>query len=318
MSNLANINLKTMEKFTFSAKNLEYLLAINSFQYSKTDKLIFGLRACISTLNSCSTFKNEHVIQTSILNYENPRCLLGIYDPLISQIALFPGSTVPHLKYMKKQVAGLGRANAMQSGFYSYYEKGFHNPSINGAHAALRLATNVVLRRTTNDLVYTNDDLIEVGNPNDNIHASYSNALDGPYSSAGCQVIVGLPNSKSRNYAANTGFWKKFHDVIYRDSPAQNKFSYALFRASDAQFVAQTNAQVQMRLRFGSKGQLVVALQQRLSELEFFNTQIDGHFGRNTLLAVLAFQKANFSTKDVDGVVGTKTALKLGLTLPLL
>ncbi|OYQ45574.1 peptidoglycan-binding domain-containing protein [Flavobacterium aurantiibacter] len=307
-----------MQIFTFSASQLRQLLELNSFPYSRTEKLIFGLRGCLATAANPASFKTEHKIQATEVNYENPRCLIGIFNPLTEKMALYPGSTVPHLKYMKKQQAGTGRANAMQSGFYAYYEKGFHNPSINGAHQALRLATNIVLRRTTNDLVFANDDAIEIGNPNDNIHAAYGESLSGGYSSAGCQVILGLPNSKGRNFAPNTSYWKLFHDAVYKDSPAQNRFCYALFRGADAQFIAQNPEAIQIRLRFGSKGPHVIQLQKRLQELGLFQTNIDGDFGRNTLLAVLAFQKLHFPAKDIDGVVGKQTALKLNLNLPTL
>ncbi len=204
----------------------------------------------------------------------------------------------------------------MMSGFYRYYEKGYHNPSPAGAHPALRLATNIVLRRSNNDLVFGNDDPIEVGNPHDNIHAAYCNSLSDAYSSAGCQVIVGQPKCQRRGSSPNTGFWKKFHDFIYNET-GQQKFEYALFRFADAEAAHNAGtAQMEARLRFGSQSNTVLELQKKLHTAGYFNTNKDGDFGKNTLMAVMAYQKDTFGANAADGVVGGNTAGSLGLTLP--
>ena len=194
-----------------------------------------------------------------------------------------------------------------------------HNPSPAHAHKALRLATNIVLRRSNNDLVYAADDPIEVGNPHDNIHAAYCDDTNGNYSSAGCQVIVGQPKCQQRGSLGNTGYWKKFYTVIYDEAISQTHLNYSLFRYADADAVASLgNGLMDARLRFGSKGNIVLQLQEKLKDKGYFHTNIDGDFGRNTLMAVLAFQKDTFGVNEADGVVGNKTAGKLGFTLPQL
>jgi peptidoglycan hydrolase-like protein with peptidoglycan-binding domain len=59
------------------------------------------------------------------------------------------------------------------------------------------------------------------------------------------------------------------------------------------------------KLRRGSKGARVVALQQRLAELGYWNGKADGTFGSVTQQAVFAIQKA--AGLGRDGVVGPKT-----------
>ena len=308
-----------MAGINFTSDHLRKLLRVNSYPYSETKLMVFGIRGAKAISTKHDTFAFSHTIQMSELNYLNPNCIIGIWNPVENKIALFSGSTVPNIKFIKKHKDGTAKANAMQSGFYSFYEKGYHNPSPNSAHQALRLATNIMLRRSNNDLVYTNEDPVEVGNPNDNIHAAYCDDLTGNYSSAGCQVIVGQPKNKARNFQENTGNWKTFFNIIYKDTPSQLHFDYCLFRYADIDAVStNTSGLMEARLRFGSKGNSVLELQKKLKEKGYFNTSLDGEFGRNTLFAVLAFQKDKFGVNEADGVVGKNTATHLGFTLPVI
>ena len=59
------------------------------------------------------------------------------------------------------------------------------------------------------------------------------------------------------------------------------------------------------KLKTGVKGARVVALQQRLTDLGYWNGKADGTFGGQTQQAVYALQKA--AGLDRDGVVGPKT-----------
>jgi N-acetylmuramoyl-L-alanine amidase len=59
------------------------------------------------------------------------------------------------------------------------------------------------------------------------------------------------------------------------------------------------------KLRSGSSGRAVEALQRRLAELGYQVHEVDGHFGSETHHAVVAFQKVN--RLDRDGVVGPVT-----------
>lgn len=63
----------------------------------------------------------------------------------------------------------------------------------------------------------------------------------------------------------------------------------------------------------GQKGQVVKTIQTKLKDKGYYSGSIDGVFGAKTLAAVKSFQKA--SGLKVDGVVGPKTAAKLGVSL---
>lgn len=58
-------------------------------------------------------------------------------------------------------------------------------------------------------------------------------------------------------------------------------------------------------LRYGSQGEFVKQLQMELKQLMFYNGNIDGYFGNETLKSVKAFQINNKLT--TDGIVGKDT-----------
>ncbi|MBQ2956957.1 MAG: peptidoglycan-binding protein [Clostridia bacterium] len=62
-------------------------------------------------------------------------------------------------------------------------------------------------------------------------------------------------------------------------------------------------------LKYGSEGDAVAELQQRLAELGFYTGEIDGRFDSGTRNAVKLFQRAN--GLDDDGIAGDGTQQKL-------
>ena len=66
-------------------------------------------------------------------------------------------------------------------------------------------------------------------------------------------------------------------------------------------------------LKKGSRGDEVVTLQKKLKQWGYYDGAVDGIFGSGTEKAVQYFQRKNGLT--VDGIVGTKTAAALGMTL---
>lgn len=64
---------------------------------------------------------------------------------------------------------------------------------------------------------------------------------------------------------------------------------------------------------WGSRGEQVQLIQQKLKEYGYFSGSVDGVFGQETYDAVLWFQQKNGLT--VDGKVGSATAAALGITL---
>ena len=66
-------------------------------------------------------------------------------------------------------------------------------------------------------------------------------------------------------------------------------------------------------LKRGSRGDEVVTLQKKLKQWGYYDGAVDGVFGPGTEKAVQYFQRKNGLT--ADGIVGTKTAAALGMTL---
>ena len=66
-------------------------------------------------------------------------------------------------------------------------------------------------------------------------------------------------------------------------------------------------------LKQGSRGDLVKTVQQKLIKWGYLKGSADGIFGTKTKAAVIAFQKKNGLT--ADGIVGTRTAQALGISL---
>lgn len=66
-------------------------------------------------------------------------------------------------------------------------------------------------------------------------------------------------------------------------------------------------------LKQGSKGELVKAVQTKLIKWGYLTGRADGIFGAKTKTAVIKFQRKNGLT--ADGVIGTRTAQALGISL---
>lgn len=66
-------------------------------------------------------------------------------------------------------------------------------------------------------------------------------------------------------------------------------------------------------VKYGSSGQTVKNIQTKLKRWGYYNGSIDGIYGSQTRQAVRYFQSRN--GLSVDGIVGTKTANAMGITL---
>jgi N-acetylmuramoyl-L-alanine amidase len=65
--------------------------------------------------------------------------------------------------------------------------------------------------------------------------------------------------------------------------------------------------------KFGASGDQVKEIQQRLKDWGYYKGKVDGYYGKDTENAVIAFQKKHGIT--IDGIVGSKTAEKLGVSI---
>jgi Putative peptidoglycan binding domain len=295
---------------------LRRMCEVNNFP-APTDGMIFvGLRGCQLANPDDQTFQTEHLVEVTPYDHIHPRCTICQWTPAAGTLALFPGSTVPHQKFVNLSIEKNGKGtNQMMTGYYDDYRKGMHRAGSPRAHPAFRQTEGHPIRRTADDFDYDNEDAVEFTNPYDNLHAGWSMGVNHNYfASAGCQVVVGYPECEYRGDKPDSGAWKAFKENAYALDDQQS-FPYVLMSGVDAQKVAIAGAQkMSPRLRFGSRGPLVPLVQRALQELKYYEGAIDEDFGLRSTRAVLEFQAKVFGSSADDGIVGPMTAAALGIT----
>jgi hypothetical protein len=302
--------------FILAADHIKRMAEINYFPLPEDQMLFFGLRGCLPVSDNSTQFKSEHYLEITPYDHIHPRCTLGQFVPA-KGIALFPGSTVPHISNIQKSLARGGRGtNMILTGYFKDYRKGWHKPGSDTGHQAFRQDNKLPVYRTADDLDYDYDDRVEYTRPYDNMHSGWCMGTDHDYfASAGCQIIVGYPECIKRNNSPDTGPWKIFKDNAYKIE--QQKFTYMLLNGRDALKVAIAKGEeLTVRLRFGSKGALVSKVQKILKKLNYYEGNIDEDFGPRTLRAVLEFQEDYFGEDADDGIVGPLTASALNINWP--
>lgn len=307
-----------MPTYTLTSDVLKRLIDINQYDVPQLPLLFIGIRGSLPVSYEDYSFQKQAALTTADINYSQMRCTLVQWKTSDNTIALFPGSTVPHNKYIAEALARQGKgANSLLPAYYKDYRKGIHKAGGPTAHEAFLQTGIRAFRRTADNLTYDNDDRIEFDNPGDNFHAGWCGSLsqDG-YASAGCQVVMGYPKCTQRGAnSVNLGAWSVFHDNAY--AIAQSSFPYLLFNGFEVN-AATANTKVSIKLRFGSEGKVVGQLQEKLKEKNFYEGIIDNDFGVRTLRALLAFQKTSFGNEGTDGICGPITAKALGFELPLI
>lgn len=178
--------------FTINSNILETLSSINHFTINEDELIFFGLRGTLPVDEDNHEYQKDHLVQLTEIDYSHPRCTLIQWKPSEKMIAIFPGSTVPHLRNIKRSLERGGRGtNMLLTGYYEDYRKGWHKAGSDTGHQALRQNNKLPVRRTADDLDYDNDDRVEYTRPYDNLHAGWSMGPNHDYfSSAGCQVVV--------------------------------------------------------------------------------------------------------------------------------
>jgi hypothetical protein len=305
--------------FTLTDTVLRRMCEINSFPIPADGMIFVGLRGCLPTNPDDQEFRTEHAIEVMSYDHTHPRCTICQWRRTTFDIALFPGSTVPHQKFVKLSLEKGGKGtNQMMTGYYDDYRKGIHKPGFPKGHAAFRQTEGHPIRRTADDFDYDNDDAVEFTNPYDNIHAGWTMGVDLNYfSSAGCQVVLGYPQCDYRGDKPDSGAWKVFKESAY--AAPQQGFPYVLLSGVDAQKIALAGSQKMLpRLRYGSQAPLVSQVQTALKAFGYYEGEIDIDYGRRTTRAVLEFQTATFGSGSDDGIVGPVTAEALNVSwLPL-
>lgn len=304
-----------MATFTVSHGLLSDLCNINQFALPPLEMIFVGLRGAVVSDANDHGFKGQQTLNLIDINYVNPRCTMLQWRPASQDIAAFPASTVPNQINIKKSLEGREKANCLLTGYYKDYRKGIHKQGQKTGHPAFRQHAPRPILRTSDDLDFDTDDRVEYNNPHDNIHCGWFQSLSSDnFASAGCQVIMGFPKCKKPGREQNVGPWKVFHDNAYGIS--QDSFPYVLVTGLDVFGLINSSSAI-AKLRYGSSGPKVKALQQALKDKKFYKGIIDGDFGELTMKAVIRFQQQRFGKDDVDGIVGHITAEELGIDTSL-
>ena len=313
-----------MAVVTVSAKLLENAAKRNCFALPETGLIFFGIRGALPESVNNQNFADKHDVRFTDIDHVRMRCTIGQWNRSEGTIAIYPGSTVPSLGSIAaaKSRGGAG-ANLLIPGRYEYV-KGVHKAGKPGGHRAFRQGCFLPVRRTKDNTSFDNFDKIDFGSGSgdfvwDNIHSAYYDEPDSAFSSAGCQVVRGLPASPARGNAKETGAWRAFTDTAYGTFATQDRFVYLLFTADEiASLAVDDTSKIQQVVRYGSSGALPKQVQGSLENSGDYAGDIDGNFGRRSVMALTAFQEKKFGPAIVDGVCGANTALALGITLPTL
>jgi hypothetical protein len=295
----------------------------NNYPLSDSPLIFFGVRGALPLDISGTPFAKTHPMRVTDPDHQLMRCTLGQMRSSDETLAVFPGSTVPTLKYVKASIARGGEGvNTLMLGKYAYI-RGTHKNGKPTGHRAFVQAMFFPVWRTADDADYDLEDRLDNdgGIVADNLHCAYHDNLATPgYSSAGCQVIAGRPSMPANGNLPESGPWKRFVENAYgAGQPLQKSYTYYLFSGSELAMVAlKPDADLIQSARFGSEGTLVKEVQKALKAKGYPLGTANGKFDRDTLEAVMRFQTSYFGKGQADGIVGGNTGAALGLQMPSL
>jgi hypothetical protein len=305
--------------FTLRAEDLELMARLNAFPVdgSGSMPILFGLRGCLIAAGSSGddgSWRDEAVLKDVRPNHIDTRCTMGLWNRAHKKIAVFPGSTVPNTRAVISWYKHHRSGNLLPTGLYRY-SVGVHR----GTPGCFRLADAqgngrpVVVRRSSNNLYYDLADIFDPCAPLDDIHPTFGRS-EHYFSSFGCQTVIGVGTA-----GHHSGPWSRFRALAGLTTPSGTpgaQYLYILMTGREAYLVADlrrknlatdtASLHSLRRLRFGSKGPEVAALQQRLSE-----APPDGDFGIETSL-LLHKQQRKADRNASDGIYSPQTDSNLG------
>lgn len=277
--------------FRLTPAALEALASANAFEPT-ADRVLFGLRGC-AVLGEGGEFAAEAKLRDLRPDHQTARCVLGVWDRAGNRLAVFPGSTVPNAKAVVDWFSKHNQGNMLPSGMYGYVV-GVHNgkPGCFLLRKPDGTRRRVVVRRSSADLSYSRDDMVDPCEPGDNIHPTFFGTTAG-FSSVGCQVVVGSATPAGEH----RGPWAAFRAAAGQQGTGGHPgtpFDYLLLTGAEA--LLASGGAAPRRLRQGSSGEAVSRLQGRLNLPD-----PDGRFGTNTAVALHALQRRRSGGRS-DGI----------------
>lgn len=294
-------------RFTLDNAALARLFALWSVPLPDTQLVIVALRGALPQSAQAATrgFARSATLTLAAPDYVHMRCTIALWDRHARRVFVAPGSTVPHRDNVLKAAARRGimkgrGTNQLEPGLYTDLAKGEHLQGKPQGHAALRQTGFRFYRRAhlkgnrggERLPLYTHRDPLYFGNPYDNLHCAWNpDARAAGYRSAGCVVVSGWPHSpRLADARPNEGAWKIFHDLIY--AVPQKRFPLLLLPAEEAAAALASASsspsaakEVATRLIYGSEGDAVKALQNKLAKKGVYGGKVTGRLGVSTYRA---------------------------------
>ncbi len=270
--------------FDLKAEDLENLIAFNDFAV-KPGLVIFALRG--ARIEGADKRENVSSVTLSDIRPDHRayRCVIGVLNRDTKKLWAYKASTVPNAKALltcynlhkaKRPLSG----NILPTGCYTY-TVGTHRAGTSGEiRGVLRLsnastgASRVVVLRSVDDVIYDRYDLWDPTAPADNIHPG---RMSNGFSSLGCLT---LPGDYSKASKLHSGLWADFREALgmkakYATSDDGRQFSCILLTGLDAALAVSLRESggikkaaeadpALRRVRFGSQGKRVAALQKML------------------------------------------------------
>lgn len=300
--------------FTISGATLARLVEQHRYLITPTGGgealLLVGIRAAGSDA-PFGVWLNEATIYEQVGDYQSLNCLLLIWDRKHHKIALFRGSTLPHITAVneQRQQPDARVANQLSMGLYNY-RVGAHEPEgrppEEGAFRLSRLQPVPIWRYGEKGL------WLDLSVPNDHIHSAQSRTQPTgiSYASAGCQVVEG-----DQTDAGIEGLYQTFR--LFAGLSAQPHrdeiglpYQYLLTHTRHLEAIALGGRA--LILQHGSQGHLVRSVQEALMAADFLDEDhIDkGYFNGATTLALYRYQQAH--QLRADGVITEQVWRHLG------
>jgi GH24 family phage-related lysozyme (muramidase) len=298
--------------FSLTAEDVQLLATQNAFALDPAEEpVLFGLRGAVIITDH--THAQGIILKDLRPDHETPRCVLGVWDRAAGTIAVFPGSTVPNAAAVRRWRAKRDMGNILATGCYGYVV-GTHNgkPGCFLLRETIAKKRKVVVRRSSDDLTYNLGDLADLCAPGDNIHPTFRSNL-ASFSSVGCQTVVGNATTAGNH----SGPWATFRSTAGLPKTDGTRFTYMLLTGAEARLASElrrnglaadpVSTGKLRRLRFGSKGDLVVRLQARLG-IE----APDDDFGPTTSLRLHERQRGFPGASGSDGIYPPRLDEALG------